>query len=262
LAIPQAVDVLTLFDKSGDWQDRWYCLTEGQYSGTAMSILSKGSRNRMDFIDSPTEQTTAITDVILMIMAVAAAVYLRQIGLANPWKSRVWVWAFGLLAVAAALGAVVHGFVLSEETYTALIQPLNFTLGMLVALFVVAVVFDLWGRAVAGRVLPFALLTGVGFFALTLVWPDRFLVFIIYEILAMLFALGGYILLAGRGTLAGAWLMVAGVFVTIVAAAVQVSKAVSFTLVWPFDHNGIYHLIQMVAILLLVAGLRRSLQSW
>ena len=130
----------------------------------------------MEFIDSPTERTTALTDVILMVMALAAAEYLRRIGLTNRWKSRVWRWAFTLLAVAAALGAVVHGFALSEEAHVALTQPLNFTLGMLVALFVVAVAYDLWGQSVAGQVLPFALLTGVGFFTLTLVWPDRFVV--------------------------------------------------------------------------------------
>ena len=77
--------------------------------------------------------------------------------------------------------------------------------------------------------------------------------------LAMLFALAGYIWLAFEGSLDGAWLMVAGVLATIPAAGVQASNSVSLTFIWQFDHNGAYHLIQMVGILLLVVGLRAAL---
>ena len=77
----------------------------------------------------------------------------------------------------------------------------------------------------------------------------------------MLLALGGYIWLACQGRLEGTWLMAAGILVTIIAAGVQAGKAVSFTINWSFDHNGVYHLIQMVGIVLLVAGLRKALCS-
>ena len=54
-------------------------------------------------------------------------------------------------------------------------------------------------------------------------------------------------------------LMAAGVLVTLIAAGVQASGAVSVTLIWQFDHNGLFHLIQMVGVVLLVAGLRAAL---
>ncbi len=214
----------------------------------------------MDFIDIPTEQTTAITDAILAVMAIAAAIYLHRIGQHNRWKTTLWVWILGLLALAAILGTVAHGFKMSTVLQTFLWAPLYLSLGLLVALFVVAVVYDIWGEVKARRILPIMVATGVGFFGVTLIWPDSFLVFIIYEAVAMLFALGGYIWLAYHNRLAGAWLMVAGIFLTIVAAGVQASDAViSFTPNLSFDHNGIYHLIQMVGIVLLVAGLRKAL---
>jgi hypothetical protein len=56
-------------------------------------------------------------------------------------------------------------------------------------------------------------------------------------------------------------LMAAGVLVTIIAAAIQASGSVSLTLIWPFDHNGLYHLVHMVGALLLLAGLRAALLS-
>lgn len=215
----------------------------------------------MEFIDIPTEQTTATTDTILAVMAIAAAMYLHRIGQKNCWKTTLWVWVFGLLALVAILGSIAHGFKMSKAFQIYLWHPIYLSLGLLVALFMVAVVYDIWGQAIARRVLPIMGVIGVGFFAITLVWTDSFLVFIIYEAVAMLFALGGYSWVIYRGNLEGAWLMAAGIFAIIIAAGVQASNAISFTFIWSFDHNGVYHLIQMVGIALLVAGLRKALLS-
>ena len=213
----------------------------------------------VEFIDSPTEQTTAATDALLAGMALAAAFYLLMIGQAQPWKASLWAWAFGFLALAAALGAVAHGIKMRDAVRKRIWQPLFLSLGLTVALFLVGTIFDLWGLAVARWALPLMIVVGLAFFGTTLLWPNNFFVFVIYEALAMLFALVGYIWLAFEGSLDGAWLMVAGVLVTIFAAGVQASNSISFTFIWQFDHNGAYHLIQMVGILLLVVGLRAAL---
>lgn len=214
----------------------------------------------MLFIDIPTEQTTAVTDALLMAISMAAALYLHSIGQKYRWKATVWVVAFCFLSLAAMLGAVAHGLQMSETTQALIWHPLNFSLGLLVALFLVAAVYDIWGETIARRVLPAMVLIGGGFFGVTLVWPDSFLVFIIYEATVMFFALGGYAWLAVRGRLEGAWFIVAGILITMIAAGVQASHAVSFTFVWQFDHNGAYHLIQMVGIVAFVFGLKRSLR--
>ncbi len=215
----------------------------------------------MDLVDVPSERTSAITDVILAIVAVAGALYLNRIGHNVPWKAALWVWILGLLAVAAALGSIAHGFKMSGALKSSLWHPIYLSLGLLVALSVVGVVYDIHGETVARRILPVMLCVGVGFFGVTLLWPESFRVFVVYEVVAMLYALSGYILLAGQGLLDGAGLMALGIFVTIVAAGVQTKEALSFRLIWHFDHNGAYHLIQMVGVVLLVAGLRKHLLS-
>ncbi len=75
----------------------------------------------------------------------------------------------------------------------------------------------------------------------------------------MLVALALYGRLALTRRLPGAWLMVGGIVLTIVAAVVQATQLVSFTLIWPFDHNGVFHLIQIVALPVLAVGLRAGL---
>ena len=213
----------------------------------------------MEFIDIPTEQTTAVTDVIIALLALGCILYLRRIGQRDRWKTNIWSWTFGLLALAGALGAVAHGFKMSPQTNNLFWQPLNLALGLTVAFFVIAVVYDMWGRIAAQRILPLMIVIGLAFFGLTRLIPGAFFVFIIYEALAMLFALGVYSWLAIKGRLKGAGLMAAGVLIMMIAAGVQTSEAISLTFIWQFDYNGLFHLIQMVGILVLLAGLRAAL---
>lgn len=213
----------------------------------------------MEWIDIPTEQTTAATDALLALVALAGALYLSRLGAGDAFKARIWSWALGLLALAAALGAVAHGIQMSERLNSLLWKPINLALGLTVAMFVVGVVYDLWGPAAARRALPITIAAGAAFFAVTVIVPGTFLVFILYEAAAMLLALVAYILLAARGRLPGAAVMALGIGISIAAAAVQAGGALSIRAIWEFDHNGVFHLIQLVGVIVLVAGLRKSL---
>lgn len=214
----------------------------------------------MDFINIPTEQTTACTDAILALISITACIYINRIGL-GEWKARLWEWLFFLLTVAAVLGAIVHGIRLSERLENMFWSLINLSLGMMIAVFVVAVINDLKGKVFSRKLLPTILAFGVGFWIITLYRPDHFLIFIIYEAMAMLFSFCGYVWLAYKDRLDGAWWMSAGILISIAAALVQASKMTSFKLIWVFDHNGTYHLIQIVGILFLLTGLRKSLKS-
>jgi hypothetical protein len=213
----------------------------------------------MEFIDIPTEQTTAFTDVILALVSITACIYIYRIG-RGEWKAKLWEWLFFLLTVAAVLGAIVHGTKLSERIESIFWSLINLSLGLMIAVFVIAVINDLKGMIFSRKLLPIILTFGFGFWMTTLYYPDNFLVFTIYEAVAMLFSLCGYVWLAYKDRLDGAVWMSAGILISIVAALVQASKMTSFQLIWEFDHNGTYHLIQIVGILFLLTGLRKSLK--
>ena len=206
-----------------------------------------------------TELTTAATDAVIALLAVAALVVIRGRRAADPWKVDLWSWLLGLLAGASVLGAVAHGFDLRRETADLLWQPLYLLLGLVVALFVVAAVRDRFGERAARRSLPFMVAAGVGFFALTRVASGSFLVFIAYEALAMLASLLLYLDAALRPRVVGAGVMALGVALNLAAAAVQQSPAEAVIAGLPFDHNGLFHLVQMVALGVLTLGVLRSL---
>lgn len=213
------------------------------------------------FTDAPIERTTAITDLIVAMIASGSSLYLARLAGRQTWKAGLWSTVFGLTGFAAALGAVSHGLALSRTVNDLLWHPLYLALGLTVALFGVGLIHDLWGPARARRWLPVLITLGVAFYLQRWLLSSSFLAFIVYEGVVMLVALIAYGVLAMRGRLPGAGLVAAGILVTIAAAIMQSTKPAPIRIVWPFDHNGLFHLVQMPGLVLLAAGIGRSLGS-
>lgn len=216
----------------------------------------------MEYIKDPAEQTTAITDLILAAIAVGGIFFLHRVPTNSNDFLRITIWsaAVGSIGLAAFLGAAAHGLVLAPSLHQRIWQILNLALALAGGLFVVGVVFDLWGVSACGRALPVMLLVSLGFYAATLLYPGIFFVFIVFEGLVLIFAFGAYVFLALQGELAGAGLIAAGILVSIIAAVIQAKKSISLTLIWQFDHNGIFHIVQAVGLVLLLIGLRWSVK--
>jgi hypothetical protein len=215
----------------------------------------------MKLISSPAEKTTAATDIVLAIVAFGGIVFLRHLQLdsAGLWKINIWSAAIGFIGLAATLGAVAHGVVLSRKTHRCVWLALNMALSLAISLFVVGVVYDLWGAKISFVTLPIFLTVGLGFYLMTLIYPGIFFLFIIYEVVALVFALGAYIIIATYKIMPGAWLMATGVFCSIIAAVIQTKKSVTLTFIWRFDHNGVYHLVQALGLMFFLIGLRWSM---
>lgn len=214
----------------------------------------------MKFIKDPAEKATAVTDIILALVAFGGSLFLQCLLLNSGelWKINIWSAAIGLIGLAAALGAVAHGLVLSRTFHRRIWLALNMALSLAVSLFVVGVVYDLWGFEVSLTTLPILLTAGLGFYLATLIYPGAFFLFIVYEVVALVSALGAYIFIAIHKDLSGAWLMATGILASIIAAGFQANKSVFLTFIWQFDHNGIYHLVQVVGLIFLLMGLRWS----
>ncbi len=213
----------------------------------------------MGIISIPTEQTTAFTDLILAVLGTLTAVYIAKKGMGkNPFRTRIWSGAFFFLALSAGVGAIAHGFDMSDKLNGNVWHVINFGLGMTVALFLVATATDLTHHKLAVRILPALILVAIIFFLVTVFIPGSFLVFIIYESIAMLAALGTYIGLAMRKKLDGAAMIAAAIFLTMVAAGIQASEAINVTIIWEFDHNGIFHIVQMIALPLFAYGISKG----
>jgi len=207
-----------------------------------------------------TELTTAATDAMLAALACACLVILWPYRATNRWRWGIWSAVFALLAIASLLGAVAHGLDLSAGVRAGLWRPLYLSLGFVVALFCVGAVFDYGGQRAARIALLPMLALGFGFFLLTQLTTGSFLLFVVYEAVAMLAALVMYLLLSAKRRLDGAGLIAAAIVLNMAAAGIQASGTVSLSIGVPLDHNGVFHLVQLVAIALLTPGLVRGMR--
>lgn len=213
----------------------------------------------MLFIDIATEQTTAITDVILAIQAIAIRLYLGRVPVVRPFWTWIWSWIFSLMCLASLLGAVAHGFQMTAETNALVWRPLYLSLGLIVALFAVAAVSHRWNDDLARRCLPTGLGIALVFFLATEFWSNSFLLFVAYEALMMLIALWLYLTCCWRvGPARGSGYLAAGVFVGLLAAAINSLPGLQLHFIWTFNNHGLFHLVQMVSLTLLAIGLHRS----
>jgi hypothetical protein len=214
----------------------------------------------MELVGVVTERTTAATDAVLALAAAAAIIVLRRTTPPSFGRA-VWQAALAALALASVLGAVAHGLELPAATRELLWQPLYLALGVTMALFVVGAVRDWRGEAAGRRVLAPMLALAFVFYGITRLTGGSFLAFVVYEAAALLFSLGVYLRLATGPARVGAALMAAALAVSLAAGAVQASDVGPVRLVWDFDHNGVFHLVQLVGLALLLTGLRRLLAS-
>jgi hypothetical protein len=212
----------------------------------------------MDLVGVATERTTAATDAVLALAAAAAIRVLRRTTPPSFGRA-VWQAALAALALASVLGAAAHGLELPPDTRELLWQPLYLALGVTMALFVVGAVRDWRGESAARRLLVPMLALAVVFYGVTRLTGGSFLAFVVYEAAALLFSLRVYVRLAAGPARAGATPMAAALAVSLAAGVVQASEVGPVRLVWDFDHNGVFHLVQLVGLALLLAGLRRRL---
>ena len=214
----------------------------------------------MPLINSPTELTTSATDALLAIECTVIIALLLRTAPANRWRTNLWCWVFGLLAIASFLGALIHALEMPRSMRIALWTPLYLCLGILVLLFIVGATADWRGRIAAMRLVPWGIGVSVVFLGLTALLGGKFIVFIAYAATILLSALAIYTFLAATHRLKGATVVALAILLNLAAAAVQASN-ISLHLLVPFDHNGVFHLIQILSTALLGWGLHLGMES-
>lgn len=213
------------------------------------------------FVESPTEQTTSITDLILALQSLVTIVMLKMSHVRRPMWTDVWTTIFGLLCLASFLGAVTHGIQMTTSVQTAIWVIIYLALGLTMALFTVAAVTMTWNHELSRRCVPFCIAIAIGFFAITQLWSDSFLLFVVYEAISMIVALTLYTACFWFRRERGSELLAAGVVVGIAAAIVDTQTEMQVTMIWTFDNHGIFHVVQMLSLLLITVGIQMSHRS-
>ena len=194
------------------------------------------------------EPTTTITDFILGLEALVLAALLLISPQTFP-SQPYWIASLLCLGVAAVLGGLYHGFD-RFSSYTGV----YFCISVLMAALCLAVITDGFGEEIArGFRWPVAGLA-LAFFLVARTYPTRILAFAALLAVFLVLALILYLHLMVTRALPGAGFLAAGIATLLIGAAMMLGN-VGFTLIWTFDRNAVYHLVQMVGSLFFYFGL-------
>lgn len=194
------------------------------------------------------EPTTAITNFILGLEALVLA-FLLIMGRATFPSLPYWIATIILLGVAALLGGFAHGL-----AYRPLFTLIYASLAALMVTFLIATLIDGFGPELAGLLRWPVIGLAILFMLIAWRFPRHIQAYAVVEGLIMIGAFAIYLRLALTHALNGAGYIAAGIAATLTAAVLFMIK-VKFTFIWTFNHNDVYHLVQMAGVLLFFLGL-------
>jgi hypothetical protein len=198
------------------------------------------------------EPATMVTDFVIAAICVVFAVSLGR-GVESVASARgLWALSFACTAIAAGTGGVVHGFALhlAPTAKDRLWKATQYVLG-LTGLAMLAAAVSAFVPPPAARWLIVASVAKFALYAAALGRRDDYAIVVVDYGLSMIavaaLAAAGW---ARQGAPAAPWL-VAGVAVSGAAAAVQLKRVAPHP---RFNHNDLYHVIQVVALYLFYRG--------
>mgnify|MGYP001591869940 CR=1 FL=1 len=202
-----------------------------------------------------TEPVTMVTDYVLGIMGLYFAISLHRLNRERAQNSvRLWMWSFAFLSAAAFFGGTSHGF---GESLSALSKALIWkctvmSVGMAGLLMPLGTITSTLSNP-ARRWTSAAFILKFFAYAAWMMRHDKFL-FVVCDYAPSMLAVMILQIYAARkyGAESARWL-IGGVLVTFGAAAVQ---AAQIRLHEHFNHNDLYHVIQMSALYLFYRGSR------
>jgi hypothetical protein len=201
------------------------------------------------------EPTTALTDFVLAVLALGFSLQLMPYARRLRQESiRDWGLAFGALSIGALAGGISHGFAaqLSETAHAVVWRITLYSIGFASYYMVAGTARAALRHKIGSWLIVIAAVKLAGYLYWTTVRPEFSLA--VYDYVPnMLAVLIMGLLLKRRRDPAGFWLA-AGVVVSFFAAAVQLS---GLTLAENFNHNDLYHVIQMVALVMFYRGASR-----
>jgi hypothetical protein len=213
---------------------------------------------------NPSSHTSLFAAVVLCglfaLLTMGSAMYLSGLTALRPGRARLWAVVATLVALAAAVAALAHGFVVSYGLYLRMWLVISLASGLAVALGLVGVIGDVRGR-MGHWPLLIGTAVGVGYFALTIWLEDPFFaLFAVYEGAGLVASIVLYMLLAARGARPGIGpLLLAALLALVGCVLIVIGDITNPIEIGGLDHYGLYLLLHLIALPLALLGARASL---
>lgn len=202
------------------------------------------------------EPTTTITDYILAAETVVLGVLMLRNSAKTNVPARLWAHAFFTSAMAAAAGGTYHGFGESLGALAPVLWKITvITIGCTSMLLLCAIALAFFADPVR-KWLPAIAILQFLVYAFWMAGHNEFK-YVVYDYAPSMLLILILQLFAMQRSVPGSGWIAAGILVSFAAAGIQRS---SLNLHPEFNHNDLYHVVQMIAMILLYRG-GRQLQA-
>jgi len=212
----------------------------------------------IQLIENAAERSTASTDMILAVEFLLFAVLFIKAAPGNL-RAAAWSCPFLLLAGAFLIGAIAHGFQMPAKTNELLWHFIAAASAFGLANLVSASVGE-WRPAWYKQSVIGVSFAAVAFIGITVEF-SAFAVYVGFTLIAMAIVSWlnaiGFKNSGNRNYL----MIILGAVLTAIASLVQLIEGIHFTLIWEFDHNGAFHLVQILAGIFLGFGISGLMKS-
>jgi len=199
-----------------------------------------------------TEPMTMITDYVLGVQLLIFFIFLA---LEARSQRSIWLWnvAFLMVAVGAFAGGTRHGFkeFIGEKGRTITIKLTVYSIGVASLTMLAGTVYSSVGPTVGVWIIGLGVIQFIGY-AIWMVKHDKF-IFVIVDYVPAMLAVLVLAIVAWIAAAAFAPWLVAGIVLTFVGAGIQAAKIAPSE---KFNHNDLYHVVQMGAMTMLFLGVR------
>jgi hypothetical protein len=203
------------------------------------------------------EPTTTVTDYLITVFAIVFGGRLLKGAFDGRYHSR-WFWSLGFLFIGlgAFLGGTSHGFVeyLGDEGLRLIWKGTVYCVGFSMIFAVAGTIEGSVGNVKVRNTLHGANALAFAIYAAWMVSHSAFIYVIYYYVPAMTSVALIQVWAYWRDRQPSAPWIIAGVIVTLLGAIIQQS---GFTLHRHFNHNDLYHIVQIVGLWLLYRGVTR-----
>ena len=204
------------------------------------------------------DMTTAVTDLINAAAALIPICWLIKQGLAER-RNRLWAAAYSLFALNSAVGFILHGFYLSDSLNIILWSILYVVLGLMLAMYVSSVRYDVFGEQGFDKFLRVSIIVSavvcVIIAAINVIdYHYSFPLFSAYCILNIGIILS-QLFRRIKEDKRFAWYL-AAIMIFVIGSVIQAINTIQFSLIWDFNHDSVYHFAMLIFLLVQFKGIR------
>jgi outer membrane protein assembly factor BamB len=213
----------------------------------------------MEWTTAP-EMTTAVTNIVIAVSAAVLFFMIRRLKGEDRVRSALWQIIFALLCAVGIYGFFVHAIVMDTPTLNAAWMPLSFIMGLMVASFTITAFYETLGRSSLKKAVIINVILAVVFFLAMLLLSKfiagYFVVFIAYSAVNFILCVVLYAVTARKRKHTVYYII--GILLMMAGSALQAMRTITFTLIWQFDYNTVYHLFLLAALFFFYTGYKKG----